>query len=308
MSNEDTAREQILRAVIAVTLTGIGLASGASIPALAMLAGVAGGIGGNWLANLTEDLFHAACDRTFRPDDQLNHDLAWALATAWPAAIRSVRQQWRQSQAYQRLRRSANRDERFEAHRTLIALRWLSQDAARVLTVAALRAALPDAHRPLHTLAHTIPAAEAQTQAQTLLATALQPYVKGRADAFTAFVADHLLTSWLLRLREILKDPGERSTRAYRAYTLGDDVAARPLYERALAIRERVQGADHPATATSLNNLALLLDDLGEHAEAAQMMRRAVAIRAAVFGAEHPHTQRLQRRLDNIEARCHVQR
>ena len=37
--------------------------------------------------------------------------------------------------------------------------------------------------------------------------------------------------------------------------------AARPLYERALAIREKVLGPEHPDTATSLNNLAALLQD-----------------------------------------------
>ena len=36
----------------------------------------------------------------------------------------------------------------------------------------------------------------------------------------------------------------------------GDFAGARPLYERALAIHERVLGPEHPETATSLNNLA----------------------------------------------------
>ena len=220
MPDDYTPREQLLRAVIAATLTGIGLATGATIPTLAMLAGVAAGIGGNWLANLTEDLYRNACDRTFRSDDELNHDLAWALVTALPAAINSVRRQWRQSEDYQRLRRSADPVDRDKAERTLMSLRWLSQDARRVLTEEALCAAMPDAHGQLHTLAHTTPVAEAQKQAQTLLADRLQPYFVGRPPAFTAFVAERLLASWLLRLREILKDPGERSTRAYRAYTL----------------------------------------------------------------------------------------
>ncbi len=220
MPDDYTPREQLLRAVIAVALTGIGLASGATIPTLAMLAGVAAGIGGNWLSNLTEDLYRNACDRTFRSDDELNHDLAWALATALPAAINSVRRQWRQSEAYQRLRRSDTPDDRDMAQRTLLSLRWLNRDAPRVLTEEALCAAMPDVHRQLHTLAHTTPVAEAQKQAQTLLADRLQPYFVGRPPAFTAFVAERLLASWLLRLREILKDPGERSTRAYRAYTL----------------------------------------------------------------------------------------
>jgi Tetratricopeptide repeat len=38
----------------------------------------------------------------------------------------------------------------------------------------------------------------------------------------------------------------------------------RSLFERALAIREKVLGPEHPDTATSLNNLALLLKNHGE--------------------------------------------
>ena len=44
--------------------------------------------------------------------------------------------------------------------------------------------------------------------------------------------------------------------------------AAEPLYERALAIREEVLGAEHPAVATSLNNLAGLYQKQGRYAEA----------------------------------------
>jgi Tetratricopeptide repeat len=43
----------------------------------------------------------------------------------------------------------------------------------------------------------------------------------------------------------------------------GDYTAARPLLERALAIREQHLGAGHPDTAVSLNDLALLLQDQG---------------------------------------------
>ena len=39
---------------------------------------------------------------------------------------------------------------------------------------------------------------------------------------------------------------------------------ARPLYERALAIHEKVLGPEHPDTATSLNNLACLLQAQGD--------------------------------------------
>jgi hypothetical protein len=45
------------------------------------------------------------------------------------------------------------------------------------------------------------------------------------------------------------------------------------LYERALAIDEKVLGSEHPATATSLNNLAFLLEDQGDHAGARLALR-----------------------------------
>ena len=37
----------------------------------------------------------------------------------------------------------------------------------------------------------------------------------------------------------------------------GKYAEAGPLYERSLAIREKVLGPDHPDVATSLNNLAI---------------------------------------------------
>jgi hypothetical protein len=41
-------------------------------------------------------------------------------------------------------------------------------------------------------------------------------------------------------------------------YTQGDNVAARLLYERALAICEQVLGVEHPTTTTIRANLAAL--------------------------------------------------
>jgi tetratricopeptide (TPR) repeat protein len=66
--------------------------------------------------------------------------------------------------------------------------------------------------------------------------------------------------------------------------------AARPLLERALAIREKVLGAEHPDTATNLNNLARLVRDHGDPAAARRLCERALAIREKVLGPEHPDT------------------
>jgi tetratricopeptide (TPR) repeat protein len=65
---------------------------------------------------------------------------------------------------------------------------------------------------------------------------------------------------------------------------------ARPLYERALAIDEKVRGPEHPDTASRLNNLAALLKDQGDLAGARPLYERALAIREKVLSPEHPDT------------------
>jgi tetratricopeptide (TPR) repeat protein len=61
-------------------------------------------------------------------------------------------------------------------------------------------------------------------------------------------------------------------------------------YERALAIREKVLGPEHPDTATSLNNLAGLLQDQGDLRGARPLFERALAIYEKVLGPVHPDT------------------
>ncbi len=63
-----------------------------------------------------------------------------------------------------------------------------------------------------------------------------------------------------------------------------DYAAARPLYERALAIRERFLGPNHPSTALTLNNLALLLHKQKAYADARPLYERALEICKRVLG------------------------
>ena len=58
--------------------------------------------------------------------------------------------------------------------------------------------------------------------------------------------------------------------------------------ERALAIREKALGPEHPITANCLNNLVDLLRDQGDLAEARPLLERALAIREKALGPEHP--------------------
>src|SRR5262249_37554015 len=66
--------------------------------------------------------------------------------------------------------------------------------------------------------------------------------------------------------------------------------AAEPLLRRALAIAEKALGPEHPDTATSLNNLALVLHDQGDLAAAPSLHERALAIKEKALGPEHPET------------------
>ncbi len=65
---------------------------------------------------------------------------------------------------------------------------------------------------------------------------------------------------------------------------------AQTLLQKALEIRRRVLGEDHPATATSLNNVAYNFADQGKAAEAQTLLQKALEIRRRVLGEDHPDT------------------
>ncbi|HEX9369985.1 MAG TPA: tetratricopeptide repeat protein [Roseiflexaceae bacterium] len=62
------------------------------------------------------------------------------------------------------------------------------------------------------------------------------------------------------------------------------DVAARPFYERALAIWERTMGPDHDETGSAHNNLGYLLFQLGDLTAAQKHLRPALTIATASPG------------------------
>ena len=55
-----------------------------------------------------------------------------------------------------------------------------------------------------------------------------------------------------------------------------------------MAIRETALGRDHPALATSLNNLAGLYYRQGRYAEAEPLYQRSLAILQKAHGRDHP--------------------
>jgi len=65
---------------------------------------------------------------------------------------------------------------------------------------------------------------------------------------------------------------------------------AQSLDQRALEIRRRVLGPEHPDTLRSMNSLAGDLSDEGHYAEAEKVDRETLGIRRRVLGLEHPDT------------------
>jgi tetratricopeptide (TPR) repeat protein len=76
---------------------------------------------------------------------------------------------------------------------------------------------------------------------------------------------------------------------------------AEPLFKRALAMRKRLLGAEHPDVATSLNNLAYFYDAQGRYSEAEPLYGEALAMRKRLLGAEHPYTQATRRNLEQLQ-------
>ncbi len=61
-------------------------------------------------------------------------------------------------------------------------------------------------------------------------------------------------------------------------------------YKKSLETSETQLGADHPETATSLNNLANLYRAMGRYSEAEPLYERSLQIRETQLGADHPET------------------
>src|SRR5260370_773531 len=86
-----------------------------------------------------------------------------------------------------------------------------------------------------------------------------------------------------------LAEGRQLNQRALALYQQDRYADAEPLFKRALAIREKALGTNHPLVATSLNNLAELYRAQGRYAEAETLYQRALAVREKALGLDHPN-------------------
>jgi tetratricopeptide (TPR) repeat protein len=73
-------------------------------------------------------------------------------------------------------------------------------------------------------------------------------------------------------------DPAALDAEMVRLYQAGKYTEATEIAKQSLAINEKVQGHQHPEVATSLNNLALLFQELGRYADAEPLLTQSLSI------------------------------
>ena len=88
---------------------------------------------------------------------------------------------------------------------------------------------------------------------------------------------------------DLLDEANALNGKVIELYYSGRYEEAIPYAERALQIREKALGKEHPEVASSLNNLAALYKATGRYAEAEPLYVRALQIREKALGKEHPH-------------------
>ena len=71
-------------------------------------------------------------------------------------------------------------------------------------------------------------------------------------------------------------------------YQKGQYDRAVVVARKALDVAEKAVGPNHPAVATSLNNLALLYRTQGQYAQAEPFFKRSLAIWEKALGPDHP--------------------
>jgi CHAT domain-containing protein/Tfp pilus assembly protein PilF len=85
-----------------------------------------------------------------------------------------------------------------------------------------------------------------------------------------------------------LQEARKQYTESVRLTRAGKYSEAQSLAERALEIRQKALGPEHPDVARSIHSLADLYREIGEYAKAGPLYQSALKIRQKVFGLEHP--------------------
>ena len=81
----------------------------------------------------------------------------------------------------------------------------------------------------------------------------------------------------------------------------GDYASALEWYQKALRIRERVLGTDHPDTAATYHNIGTFYFAQGDYQEALTWFHKAQTINLNILGMKHPHSTITQEYIDDAK-------
>jgi len=81
---------------------------------------------------------------------------------------------------------------------------------------------------------------------------------------------------------------------------MGDYPRALELYQKALAVREKALGPDHPDTATSYNNLAGVYYRMGDYKSALDLFLHSYLVLLKRLGRLHPTTLKIKANLEVV--------
>ena len=81
----------------------------------------------------------------------------------------------------------------------------------------------------------------------------------------------------------------------------GDYEKALEYNGKALAIKGRVLGSEHPDTAQTYNNLANVYAEQGDYEKALEYYQRALKVYLDTFGEEHPGTKKIRDNLTRLQ-------
>lgn len=110
-------------------------------------------------------------------------------------------------------------------------------------------------------------------------------------------------------LQQYVLDSPEAADVLYRTgiylYEHASYTIVEPLWQHALAIRERLLETEHLDTAQSLNDLAFLYYNQRKYTEAEPLYLRALIVREQIFGLQHPKTVETRNCLDEVFQALH---
>ena len=115
----------------------------------------------------------------------------------------------------------------------------------------------------------------------------LEHYMQNHKEALVQFrAAREHFTSQLKESDPLFADVD--AAQAYCEYEDGNKAGGLAMLERALAVREKIHGANDPTIAGTIDNLAELYRNEGRFSDAVRLMERAVAINRNAYGRLHP--------------------